>query len=559
MFIRVVSPSRKGISKEDREAIFYLQQDNWNDFSFQTLYHLFLSGDYSDDGDPISVGPVKILKKGQTKKDGIQIPIGEFEQLSEDFCSLGQSLDYYERIAQLDESLKNKILHALRDVVVFPEYKSGFEEEAGWSISLLRDIKIDDDIFLLAPMLIDQNFAAIPSIDLKFEFTASDLSPQLIFDFDSPTSELFFYRNKLPNRIIVLVGNNGSGKSTLLSKISRVAFASTSDRNDVFLRKIGGFNPQGIGFPKILNISYSAFDSFQVPGIYLHEKEQISKEIRQNQGRYIFCGIRDICKELDEIKEKIEVDNRGKLTEKEILKDRQPVTCLKSIGQLASEYENLIQLIIRNGKQEFFQSVIDILSKEASFYQLQIQQSGCFDNHDLKDTFMSVGTGHKFVLHSVASIVAYTEPRTLILFDEPEIHLHPPLLAVLMSALRYVLEKKDAFSIVATHSPVVVQETLSRHVKIVRRSGAQLKIIKPEIQTFGENIGSITSHVFGLSTDVTDYHNEIDKVIQNIKSPLMPEVDNEDAIKNLEILFDGEISMQSRAYILSRLISKRPE
>ncbi|MBW6100166.1 ATP-binding protein [Escherichia coli] len=52
--------------------------------------------------------------------------------------------------------------------------------------------------------------------------------------------------------------------------------------------------------------------------------------------------------------------------------------------------------------------------------------------------------------------------RCLVLFDEPETHLHPPLLAVLMSALRIVLNEVDAFAIVATHSPVVVQETLSK-------------------------------------------------------------------------------------------------
>ena len=50
------------------EARFALQQDNWDDYSFRTLYHLhFRHGD--DPEDVTYVGGVKILRKGQ-KADG---------------------------------------------------------------------------------------------------------------------------------------------------------------------------------------------------------------------------------------------------------------------------------------------------------------------------------------------------------------------------------------------------------------------------------------------------------------------------------------------------------
>jgi hypothetical protein len=59
----------------------------------------------------------------------------------------------------------------------------------------------------------------------------------------------------------------------------------------------------------------------------------------------------------------------------------------------------------------------------------------------------------------------------------------------LMHAVRIVLEEKNAFAIVATHSPVVLQETLARHVRIVRRIGDSFEVLTPDMETFGENVG----------------------------------------------------------------------
>ena len=48
-------------------------------------------------------------------------------------------------------------------------------------------------------------------------------------------------------------------------------------------------------------------------------------------------------------------------------------------------------------------------------------------------------------------------------------------------------------------------------------SGNQTKISQPVIQTYGENIASITTQVFGLSSEVTDFHFELDKIIGSLK------------------------------------------
>jgi len=387
---------------------------------------------------------------------------------------------------------------------------------------------------------------------LKFKFFTDGLENPIEFDFDSP---VYGYDEKLPCRIIVLVGRNGSGKSTLLSKISRIAFSSGSDRKDPTLMKVGSFEPAGLGFPRIVNISYSSFDSFQIPGVYIHEKKQILKDLSKHQGRYIFCGIRDICQELEQSMEGLSYDDRGKLSKNDILKDREEFTHLKPIDRLSIEIKGVLKSINDDKKSTLLLGALSILSKEPSFKQIYASIIENYSNDEIVSLFMNLSTGHKFVIHSIFNIVAHTEKRSLVLFDEPETHLHPPLLAVLMSAIRYVLDKVDAFSIVATHSPVVVQETLAKHVHIIRRCGEKTKIIAPAIQTYGENIASITSLVFGLSSDITDFHYELDKAIESLKSSLSKKSDDE-ILNEFETLFDGETSIQARAYIMSKLMQR---
>lgn len=90
MIVRIFPPRRGDVPPFDTP--FALQQDNWNDYSFQTLYHLYHR--HPDPGTaPTLIGAVKILRRGQTESDGIQIN-QPFERLGENFCSVGRSLDY---------------------------------------------------------------------------------------------------------------------------------------------------------------------------------------------------------------------------------------------------------------------------------------------------------------------------------------------------------------------------------------------------------------------------------------------------------------------------------
>lgn len=548
MFIKVINWSNNNIPNHYQDSVFYLETDNWNDWSYYTYFHLHLSSKYTEDGESMLIGGVKILKKGQEVNTSYLASPEEFDNLNPDeFCSLGQSLDYYDRIAHIDKQLQDQLLTSLNDIIFSPEKGEPFKTEKGYNISLMRYFDKNDDIFKLAPILISRDFDALPNNkDLKFKFKTKGMSDFMEFDFDSPEySDEWGESDYLPNRITVIIGKNGSGKTTLLSKISRLVFASSSDRE--YLKEVATIEPKGLGFPRIISISYSAFDAFQVPGIRLKEKEQISKDIQKGTGRYIYCGVRDITKELEKSIETIVPDENGFLRMEDILNDKHADNFLKPINSLKKEFIDAVKIIFKDDEKSLLLlGVIQNLSEEPSLHFINKITHSSHESELIK-IFSELSTGHKFVLHSIANIIRHIENRSLILFDEPETHLHPPLLAVLMKSMRLILNHKNSFMILSTHSPVVLQETLSKHVFIVRREGNLTQVTNPEIQTFGENIGLITSHIFGLSSDLTDYHNELDKVINSFKgSP-------GEILDYVEKVFEGNLSFQGRAYIMSQI------
>ncbi|EGO7845496.1 AAA family ATPase [Escherichia coli] len=523
-----------------------MQQDDWNDFSFITKYHLYITTKLTGLDEIEYAGVVKIIKKDQSEADYYMVEEGEFSYLSDEFCSVGQSLDYYGRLSELGSEICEGILTSLRDINMFDYVSEGFKNERAWERSIMRDLNNDDDIFILPKFIIKNQFSAIPSIDMKFSFMYSGMINTLSFDFDS-IQYGYFESEKLPCRMSVIVGRNGCGKSTTLARLSRVAYSSTQDRKKEQIAKIGEILPEGLGFPKIINLSYSAFDSFQIPGCTFKEKKQLRQDILDGKGRYIYCGVRDVGAELDYVLANVDENN---MDIEFITLDRQERTILKPLEVLSEEfYGVLIKIHKDSDKWNLFNKVMMKLREEVSLSE--IIDEIFKDDFILKskEYFHRLSTGHKFVLHSMAHILLYIEKRCLVLFDEPETHLHPPLLAVLMSALRIVLNEVDAFAIVATHSPVVVQETLSKNVNVITRNGEFTDFQRPEIETFGENIGAITSSVFSLTTQITDYHDELDKLIIEYKN-------NNNPLDDIEKCFDTGLSTQARSYVISKLAVK---
>ncbi|WP_244997593.1 AAA family ATPase [Pseudomonas viridiflava] len=526
----------RGAWPKEGYPAFVLEQDKWNDYGFMTQYHLYyVTLDEAGDRIVDLIGPVKILRLGQLEGDDLQIT-EKFNTLDDDFCSVGSSLDYYERLRQLSKVKAQRALTGLRDLVHDPSLEEIFRDEPGWNKSLFRDGK-DDKYLKIAYGLVTGDYTELPGEELSFSVKFGSWLNSLDFAFMNPKPHR---RGKsiLPTRVGVLVGANGSGKSTVLARIARLAFATIAERKE--MASLGALTPAGIGFPRIVTISFSAFDSFHLPGSNTRNRRKILDEMASGTGRFAYVGLRDL---------KAEGSRVAKGAESEVNpfgdEDRQGATRLKSIEKIADEFYLYLSQINDPTKVSILTELFSKLLKGSVFEELEDYDLNEWDKETVISTFLKCSTGHKIAALVVTSLMAVTVPSSLVLFDEPETHLHPPLLAELMHAVRAIMANNNSFCIIASHSPVVVQETLGVDVRVIKRDGDWAFAEGVGSETFGESIGLITSEVFGLNPEATDYHRVLDDLIHRI--------DDQDDLEDLEDLFlQGQMSHQARSYSMSR-------
>lgn len=134
------------------------------------------------------------------------------------------------------------------------------------------------------------------------------------------------------------------------------------------------------------------------------------------------------------------------------------------------------------------------------------------------EVFGKLSSGHKIILLSITKLVATVEERTLVILDEPETHLHPPLLSAYIRSLSSLLMKRNAVALIATHSPVVLQEVSNLCVWKLYRQGNISSIQRISKNTFGENIGVLTHEVFGLEVTNSGFHKILEEAVKEYDS-----------------------------------------
>lgn len=140
----------------------------------------------------------------------------------------------------------------------------------------------------------------------------------------------------------------------------------------------------------------------------------------------------------------------------------------------------------------------------------------------------NMSSGESIYVYSLTEIMANIRLDTLLLFDEPEQHLHPHGITTLMRAIYDVLEQFESYAIIATHSPLVIREMLSDNVYTFERNEDFLSVAKIGIECFGEDVSVLSDVVFKnmedqkkferFIEDVADHNNyDYDAIVREIK------------------------------------------
>ncbi|MGO4245265.1 AAA family ATPase, partial [Janibacter sp. RAF20_2_2] len=425
----------------------------WDDFGYKTTYQATY---HSATDSEVFLGVVKVMQKGQEKSaTPTKLPRGSMK-LDESYCSIGQALSYYENILELlPQDDAHAYLRRMQDLAANPDRITDFSQEDCYRTSLMRENGAQRALEDGTDLIIGKILAT----ELRFSFRTSTGGEQFESTF------IFGDSTDIPSRINAVIGYNGAGKTRLLANLAHVAWGDEHHRRNSLSH--GELRPRNLAFGRVVAVSYSAFDMFDTP------TSDAAKRA------YVYCGLRDL-----------NVPSQHKL---------------KGQNVIADEIEAAVTRLKSSSRWQMLRRALEPLLREPSF-RLSAGEMNFQDEPDTwRPGFDSLSTGHKISLNIVVQLVTQLENRSLVLLDEPETHLHPPLLAALMTGIAVALEETNSFAVVATHSPVVLQEIAKRHVQVIRRSGTATIIEIPPMETFGESIGVLTRTVFNLDNADSDH------------------------------------------------------
>ncbi len=456
-----------------------LHSDNWNDYSFITMFHLDI---YDEDGIKHEGDSVKIGFVGQTKSQSTRSILPDsFSLLDESYFSVGQDPDYYKnKINILSTKLSKAILKGLQDVAFDEKALENAMDESVFKTSLLRGSGSMSLIKGQYKRIINGE-APLTEFNFTYKKDADEQTTEVNLDFK------VIPNSKPPTNTHILIGRNGVGKTTLLNNMIDSIIDNNNEINTgSFYDKQHPFQPQEITneyFGSITSLAFSAFDPFTPR----------PNQTDSNQGIcYYYIGLKNN-------------NDDGKLKDREKLCE-EFVESLKFCFSIQSKKKLWLESIKKlESDLNFKEMGLPKLAELTDQQELESKASHLFNT--------KMSSGHAIILLSISKLVETVGEKTLVLIDEPESHLHPPLLSAFTRALSNLLLNRNAVAIIATHSPVVLQEVPKSCVWKLRRTRLAWNENRPESETFGENVGVLTREVFGLEVSDSGFHELLKKSV----------------------------------------------
>lgn len=456
-------------SPQQKSVLLLVFDLGWDDFGVATKATLFY---YDENVRCHKIGDVKLLYKDDSTEKMSPTEIystsnyikgSSFKSLGANFCSLGQELEYYSNLQTLfgnnDEWLS--ILLALRDAAYFSSIYEQFSLTPQWH-SLVREKAAENILQIARPMLHGVNLEAMYNFSYRFiPKYNEDEEIKINFIFDNPISKDRSLckgvkeKNIISRRIYGIIGKNGVGKTHFLTSIP----------TDIATGHLTSFSDKIPLFRKIITVSNSYYDHFDIPDSSL-------------DFNYVYCG-------------HLKLSGDGKSRKK----------LLKSIDEFIFEILQNGKKIVRLLKARILKNLLENLLPaeflKECFISVSDDKMNLASDSTLTAEIKKLSSGEASLLHIFFSLVANVVSGTLILFDEPETHLHPNAITSLFNSLQQLCEDANAYAIIATHSPLVIREIRSECVFIFSRFDDSCSVSKINYESFGASIDYLTEDIFG--------------------------------------------------------------
>ncbi|MBO4170433.1 AAA family ATPase [Cereibacter azotoformans] len=467
-----------------------LEKDGWDDNGrYQTLYRLRAN----IEGTFQNIGKVRIGYRGQkNKREGQGITsLGDqpFTQLPDDWISLGVDEDYYETLHSHGARFAREVLKGLNDLAFLGALDEKWKEEDVVRYSIMRGK--DDAEYQKLRRLAQGDRTKIP-----FELTYVPL--RAFFNGENLTFSVT--PNSTPStNVHAIIGSNGAGKSSLLRDIAYIALQDSRALGSITISSAD--NSPASTLNQLVFVSYSIFD-----------EAELGRKIRDARmgNRVEYVGIDSSGNSED-----YSVIDGGEESGAE-----RPTANVDLREKIANDFSAAVNLCASGYRRTRWLKAIEALKVDPVFEHMDLESLVAPDRDARSvpaELFQGCSSGHAISLLIITKLIVHVGERCLVLVDEPETHLHPPLLSALLNAISEIVSDRNGLVILATHSPVALQEIPAGCVWVLNRFGDQVTISRPRIETFGENLSTLTREVFRLELHKSGFHKTIVDMINDGK------------------------------------------
>ncbi|WP_298550544.1 AAA family ATPase [uncultured Parabacteroides sp.] len=440
---------------------FTMVVDHWDDYGVESRFELFY---YESKESYTYIGPLKIInvKQEYTDSEHQKYRVRDlmedlFYSLGEnEFCSIGQTQEYYDTLKQKFPNKYLSILWALKDCAIFSFIEDNFEKHPFFH-SLIRENSVER-ILRKEKYLID-NRKISSCYRFSYEFSPKYAEEPIHIEFSFDINSAF------QQRVFAIIGENGVGKTQLITALPL----------DLAKRRENLFAPQVPLYSKVIAVSTSLYDSFDVP--------------KNSVGfNYVYCGL--ACGKKD---------NKTILAPKELKLKLLQTTKTINGRERAESLKNIL----------FPLYSADIISALFTIQEEKIK----VNQARLVEIVDYMSSGESSLLFIFCNIVANIRYDSLILFDEPETHLHPNAITSLMSSIYQLLDEYQSYAIIVTHSPLIIREMRSTGVRIMDRINNLPVIRSINMESLGANVSALVEEIFE-NKDIPKYYKiKIDELI----------------------------------------------
>ncbi|AMA68212.1 TPA: AAA family ATPase [Streptococcus pyogenes] len=490
---------------------YYLVHSNWDDwFKYETTYLFYIK----KNNQTTNVGSIKIGQFSMVEGQRVPNLPEEFDSLTDDFFSVATDESFYYEINRLESEKREYILTALKDVAFDNDLYHKAVKTDVFNVSLTRD---------LLPQVIVNKYRRLANGNTKlsnydFSFKMSDACT-LNFKV-SPT--------EFPaSNIHAIIGRNGVGKSYLLTEMVESAiqndgrFSFNTEFDDNF-------------FSNIISVNFSSF-----------ENKKLFEENHEASKGYLYYHLSNRTTAKESKNYKLYKEEDGEIVE--YVPEGWDAVFIESVSTALRK------------KPKLWRDCIKILYSDPIFSQIGIDTLvETFQQEDdirkfYKEAykiFRGLSSGHKIVILTITKLVEMVSEKTLVILDEPELHLHPPLLSSFIRSLSQLLIKANGVAILATHSPIILQEVQKECVyKLSREMSTDfMQAVRPSNETFAEDIGSLTFDIFELEAIESGFYTLINQIVKENLS-------FEDSLQR----FDGRMGTLGYKLLLTEILKRDKE